>query len=171
MIVESIVQVILHCSRCNARFREDANDEWNDLCHWDSREDIAEQFNKGFGEYGGWRRFGDRYVCGGCQISNGYADDPDAREAPEPLPSAEADKVARAQAGYARDDKHIVEIGTFSWTLSHPLTCRPNLFDCEVNKAAEGHWLEIPDEVGRFLCELDKDGRFVVQQRINEEVS
>jgi len=162
VIIESIVQVILHCSRCNGRFRENANDEWAGICHWDTREEIADQFNKGLGEHGGWRRFGDRYVCGGCQISNGYGDDPNAREVTEPLPAAEADKVARVHAQYFQAERHVIELAADSWTIKHPLSCRPNLFECPVNHAAERDLTEPPVEPGRYLCDVDESGRFSV---------
>lgn len=100
-VVETVTCLILRCSRCNIRFREDRDDDYSGVMHWDTAAEIVEQFKKGLGEHGGWRRFGHRYVCSRCQISDGYADDPNAREVPEPLPAAEADKVARLQAGYA----------------------------------------------------------------------
>lgn len=104
MITETIVCVILHCSRCNKAFRDDVADDYSGVMHWPNPEAITNEFNKGLGEYGGWRRFGDRFVCSRCQVSGGdsegFADDPDARENPHPLPAAETDKVARAQAGY-----------------------------------------------------------------------
>lgn len=98
MITESVVCVILHCSRCNIAFREDHFDDGT--CHWDSTDDVTAAFKKGLGEYGGWRKFGDRFVCSNCQITTGFADDQNAREKPEPLPAAEADKVTRAQTSY-----------------------------------------------------------------------
>lgn len=162
MIIESIVQAILHCSRCNARFRDDANDEWAGTYHWDSREAITRQFDNAFGEHGGWRRFGDRYVCGNCQISNGYGDDVNARETPEPLPAAEADKVARAHAQYFQAERHVIDLAADSWTIKHPLSCRPNLFDCPVNQAAERDLTEPPAEPGRHLCDVDGTGRLVI---------
>jgi hypothetical protein len=102
MILEPVACLILHCSRCNTPFRDDVDDDYSGVDHWPNREAILKQFKGGFGEYGGWRHFDNRYVCSRCQISNGYGDDQDAREVPDPLPAADADKVARVQAGYAR---------------------------------------------------------------------
>jgi hypothetical protein len=102
VILETVTCLVLHCSRCNTPFRDDVDDDYSGVDHWPTRVAILKQFHNDFAEYGGWRRFGSRYVCSGCQISNGYGDDPHAREFPEPLPPAEADKVTRAQAAYAR---------------------------------------------------------------------
>jgi hypothetical protein len=168
MILETVVCQVLHCSRCNTPFRDDVDDDYSGTTHWDNGEDIAEQFAKGLGEYGGWRCFGDRYVCSGCQISNGYGDDPDAREVPEPLPPADADKVTRQQLAYAQAQQHIVALDADSWTIKHPLSCRPNLFDCPVNKAAERDLTEPPVVVGRFVCDLDENGRFAIRQPTRE---
>lgn len=110
MILETVTCLILRCSRCNKAFRDDVDDDYSGVAHWGSREDIAKSFSNGFSEYGGWRRFGDRYVCSRCQISNGYGDDMNAREVSEPLPGVEADKVARAQAGYAKPDPQTVAL-------------------------------------------------------------
>lgn len=104
MITEAVICVILHCSRCNKAFRDDVEDDFSGVMHWPNADAITNEFVKGAGEYGGWRRFGDRFVCSRCQVSGGdsegFADDPAARENPRPLPPAEADKVARAQASY-----------------------------------------------------------------------
>lgn len=60
------------------------------------------------------------------------------------------------------DDRHIVDLREDGWTIRHPLSCRPNLFNCPVNKAAERDLTEPPAELGRFVCGLDDDGRFIV---------
>jgi hypothetical protein len=175
MIVESVVCVLLHCSRCNRVFREDANDEWEGVAHFDTVADITDQFAKGLGEYGGWRKFGDRFVCSRCQASHGdgvgFADDTYARENPHPLPPAEADKVARAQALIAQAERHVVDLREDGWTVMHPLSCRPNLFDCDVNKAADRDLDKPPAELGRFVCGLDGDGQFTIGQRALERAS
>lgn len=163
MITESIVCVILRCTRCNAAFRDEVDDDYSGVAHWKTRDDITANFNKGHGEYGGWRRFGNRFVCSDCQVSNGYADDPDAREIPEPLPPAEADKVARVQLGYLHAERHIVAFTNDGWTIKHPLSCRPNLFECPVNDAA-GRDLTGPPPagLGQFVCDLNDDGDFAI---------
>jgi hypothetical protein len=162
VITESIVCVILRCSRCNAAFRDEVGDDYSGVAHWETRDDITAEFNKGLGEHGGWRCFGDRVVCSRCQITTGYADDLDAYEVPEPLPAAEADKVARVQAGYLHAERHIVAFTNDGWTIKHPLSCRPNLFECPVNEAAGRGLTEPPTELGQFVCDLDADGDFAI---------
>jgi hypothetical protein len=166
VIVETITCLILHCHRCNKPFRDDSDDEYGGVYHWETREGIAKEFNNRFGEYGGWRRFGDRYICGNCQISNGYADDLNAREVPEPLPPLESDKVTRAQAEYAAAERHVIDLNENGWTIKHPLSCRPNLLDCPISTAADRDLTSPPAEWGRYVCELDSDGSFVVGPRV-----
>lgn len=55
---------------------------------------------------------------------------------------------------YEQDDRHIIEFREDGWTLMHPLACRPNLFDCPVNRIAGRQLSEPPDLLGRFECEL-----------------
>lgn len=171
MILESVVCVVLHCSRCNVAFRDDSDDDYSGTAHWDNPEAIAEQFNNEHNEYGGWRRFDDRYVCSDCQVSHGdsagFADDPNAREAEEPLPALEADKVTRTQAGYLRDSRHVVQFDTDGWTIKHPLLCRPNLFDCPVNAAAKRGVRKPPEGLGRYFCDVE-DEWFVVGAAIGD---
>jgi hypothetical protein len=50
---------------------------------------------------------------------------------------------------------HVIEVREDGWTIMHPLVCRPNLFDCPVNRVAE---LTRPDALGRFECELNDTG-------------
>lgn len=32
---------------------------------------------------------------------------------------------------------HVIELRADGWTLMHPLSCRPNLFSCQINQAAD----------------------------------
>jgi len=58
-------------------------------------------------------------------------------------------------------DGHIIEFRDDGWTIQHPLSCRPNLFDCEVNRAAERDVDGVPPEgTGRYTCGSDEGGRF-----------
>lgn len=66
----------------------------------------------------------------------------------------------------AYSDHHIVDLREDGWTLQHPLSCRPNLFDCPINKAAERDLIDPPAELGRFTCGLGDDGRFEIGDRI-----
>ncbi len=56
---------------------------------------------------------------------------------------------------------HLVELRDEGWTVQHPMSCRPNLFACEVNRAAERGLTAVPDSLGVFECRAE-DGRFVI---------
>ncbi|MHB8867467.1 MAG: hypothetical protein ACYC6T_08170 [Thermoleophilia bacterium] len=58
---------------------------------------------------------------------------------------------------------HIIEFRADGWTIQHPLSCRPNLFDCLVNRVAEQDIEGPPKELGRFPCHLDENGRLVLE--------
>jgi hypothetical protein len=77
---------------------------------------------------------------------------------------AEVERL-RAELGETEHNHHIVDFRENGWTVQHPLSCRPNLFDCKVNKAAERDLTEPPAELGRFVCELDGDGQFAIGAR------
>ncbi len=97
MIVEPAVCVLLHCSRCNTVLKDS---ETETEIHWQGQDDIKENFGK-FGDdldsYGGFRRFGDRYICEDCQTTD---DDGNWRERPEPLTGTDEAKVLHAQLRY-----------------------------------------------------------------------
>lgn len=60
-------------------------------------------------------------------------------------------------------EDHVIELrADFNWVIQHPLACRPNLFDCEVNQAALREDA-FPDWApGRYVCELDEAGELRV---------
>lgn len=63
--------------------------------------------------------------------------------------------------GIRADEKHLIEFRADGWTLQHPLSCRPNLFACPANRAAE--FLNgPPSELGVYDCWLDPQGRFEI---------
>lgn len=71
-------------------------------------------------------------------------------------------------AGYRRVDiteEHIIEVRAAGWTIMHPLACRPRLFDCEVNRAAERDLTGPPTARGRFRCDA-ATGRFAIGGRV-----
>jgi hypothetical protein len=73
-------------------------------------------------------------------------------------------------AGYRRvptDEGHVIEFREDGWTISHPLACRPKLFECQVNRVAERDLTQRPDALGRFECELNDIGdRLLIGDRI-----
>ena len=60
-------------------------------------------------------------------------------------------------ATYKRGDRHIIELRDDGFTIQHPLSCRPNLFDCIVNFAAREHEEFGQHPNGRFYCTYDGD--------------
>ncbi|MEU7904143.1 DUF6085 family protein [Actinoplanes sp. NPDC049118] len=79
-----------------------------------------------------------------------------------------ADFIAGAVAGEFgggdEDPHHVIEFRTNGWTIKHPLSCRPRLFDCEVNRVADECLTEPPASLGRFVCSVVA-GRFVLGER------
>ena len=67
-------------------------------------------------------------------------------------------------------DTHTIDVREGGWTIMHPLACRPRLFDCEVNRAAERDLTEAPAELGRFLCDA-ATGRFAIGARLEAGAS
>lgn len=64
------------------------------------------------------------------------------------------------------EEPHVIEIREDGWTIQHPLACRPNLFDCPVNRAAGRELREPPGEFGRFECGLADDGNFIIGSEV-----
>ena len=57
---------------------------------------------------------------------------------------------------------HVIDLRADGWTLMHPLSCRPYLFDCEVNLAADDQLREPPGDQGRFEVAFDGDGTLLL---------
>jgi len=58
-----------------------------------------------------------------------------------------------------RRPRHIVQCTDAGWTIKHPLSCRPDLFNCPVNRAAEASlWGDIPAGNGRHYIEIGPGG-------------
>ncbi|MEO3869378.1 hypothetical protein ABGB18_11150 [Nonomuraea sp. B12E4] len=101
MIVEPVVSVILHCSRCNTPWLDG---ETETPAYWSGLAEIAETFKRAalretYGsDVGGWRRTpNERYLCEDCFVVEGGL----VVERP-PLSAIEEAKVLRAQNEYAR---------------------------------------------------------------------
>lgn len=58
--------------------------------------------------------------------------------------------------------EHTIELREDGWTIMHPLGCRPNLFACPVNRAAE--FSEPLGALGTFRCTIE-DGLLVLGER------
>jgi hypothetical protein len=57
---------------------------------------------------------------------------------------------------------HIIDLRDDGWTIMHPPACHPNLFDCQVNRAASEQVDGPLDFQGRYYCGLDDLGQFYV---------
>ena len=68
----------------------------------------------------------------------------------------------------------IIEIRAAGWTIQHPLSCRPNLFDCPVNRVGEADMASLdcpPAPPGRYACGINDLGdRFEIYDRVDQEV-
>lgn len=62
---------------------------------------------------------------------------------------------------------HVLDVRENGWTLKHPLSCRPRLFDCPVNVACE-QLDGPPAEVGRWAVDVGEDGGLLVRHRAEE---
>lgn len=67
------------------------------------------------------------------------------------------------------EPQHVIEFRADGWTIMHPLSCRPRLFECPVNRAAEQDLTEPPTVLGRFECNANDLGdRLLIGDRIGE---
>lgn len=74
----------------------------------------------------------------------------------------------RVTAAGAELAEHVIEFRTDGWTIMHPLACRPALFDCPVNRAAERDLTAPPDvDPGRYVIRL-VDGQLVIGEPVAE---
>jgi hypothetical protein len=109
----------------------------------------------------------------------GWADDreasahvePDGYEVTPPRHYWEVmEEVIRA-ADTAADSRHVVEFRAEGWTIMHPLSCRPNLFACRVNRAAEQDLRQPPGVLGLYECDVndvDLGDRFLILDRVED---
>jgi hypothetical protein len=67
-------------------------------------------------------------------------------------------------------DAHVMEWRTEGdrepWTLLHPIRCRPDLFKCVVNRAAEQ--TREPLDPGRYVVDTGDDDQLVVIRQLEE---
>jgi hypothetical protein len=63
--------------------------------------------------------------------------------------------------------EHVIEFRARGWTIKHPLSCRPALFDCPVNRAVEDQLAGPPATLGRYIVDL-QDGELVVGEPADE---
>jgi hypothetical protein len=67
----------------------------------------------------------------------------------------------------AMAEPHVIELRLGGWTIQHPLSCRPALFACVINRVAKSGadrlraTLEIRGP-GRYVCDLGRTGTSLV---------
>lgn len=75
------------------------------------------------------------------------------------------------------DPRHIIDVRADGWTIKHPLACRPNLFDCPVNRAAERSMAAFdgpPVPPGHYECRVgDRDlaGELLITDPIHPPIT
>lgn len=57
--------------------------------------------------------------------------------------------------------QHVISLTPPTWTIKHPLSCRPNLKDCPMTRAAS---MQLHHSLGEgdFYCHLDQHGVFMI---------
>lgn len=59
---------------------------------------------------------------------------------------------------------HVIDLRPDGWTLRHPLSCRPNLFDCKLNTAALTDPLAARISTGQYRVDL-VDGQLQIGEQ------
>jgi hypothetical protein len=62
--------------------------------------------------------------------------------------------------------QHVISLAPESWTIKHPLACRPNLRDCPMTRAATMQLQHAVVE-GDFYCHLDQHGVFMIGDAVS----
>jgi len=70
------------------------------------------------------------------------------------------------------DHRHIIQIREDGWTIKHPLACRPDLFNCPVNRVAGIDLSQLdgpPAPPGFYECSSNDLGdRFLLGDRVDQ---
>jgi hypothetical protein len=65
---------------------------------------------------------------------------------------------------------HIIEFTETGWTIQHPIACRPTLFTCPVNQAAQSNFTGPPPALGRYECDVNDLGdRVLIYDRVDQD--
>lgn len=77
---------------------------------------------------------------------------------------AENQKLRQELETYRRDGGHVIDLREDGWTIQHPLSCRPNLFDCIYNMAA-ATLVSAGPRPGRYRVTVE-DGHLHLGERV-----
>ena len=58
------------------------------------------------------------------------------------------------------ETRHIVDLKRNDWTIMHPVSCRPNLFDCTQPGVPNGKYT-----LGKYYCGSTPEGKFQLQEK------
>ncbi|GHH57571.1 DUF6085 family protein [Lentzea cavernae] len=62
--------------------------------------------------------------------------------------------------------EHVIDVREDGWTIKHPMSCRSDLFACEVNRAAGQQIKAMPAPAGKYECGLDGAGVFSIGKAV-----
>lgn len=82
------------------------------------------------------------------------------RERPERIRKGLTAVLAIVERELQESPHHVIDFRAEGWTIKHPLACRPVLFDCPVNRAAE-QLDTAPDLLGPFYCD-ERNGHLIL---------
>jgi hypothetical protein len=67
----------------------------------------------------------------------------------------------------AGQTEHIIDIKPDGWTIKHPLSCRPELFNCPVHNAAVAReFADVHPKPGQYGLSLDETGWIVIGEPV-----
>jgi hypothetical protein len=81
----------------------------------------------------------------------------------------DAGLLARPGDQDADETRHIIRYAGDGWTVMHPLSCRPNLFNCKVWKTVRLLTPPPPNYFGKYYCGLDDDGKFTHYEKVEDD--
>lgn len=61
--------------------------------------------------------------------------------------------------------EHVIDVREDGWTIKHPMSCRSDLFACEVNRVAGQQLKAMPAPAGQYECRVN-EGVFVVGEAV-----
>lgn len=65
-----------------------------------------------------------------------------------------------------QETRHIVDVRTLGWAITHPFACRARGLDTTTCPVANYRFASPFPGVGRFACDVDAEGKLVVGERI-----